>query len=442
MSWEENLLDASFRGVPIDVADENLEAQRFVSQHGTPYKDGDCVEDLGRGARVFALRVLFNGPNYEFSLRALLDALDTIGPGELIHPIYGSLSVVAQSWKVHHTAERPDFAEVDLQFLEDTPDNPFFDRDLVWTLVKSGYAEDETTWQDGVFDLLAKVDSLVAEIQSWIGGGWTGLLEKALGLPGIGLRLQQLRSQIMGVVSQVVDMATSNPLSAFDPLVDLARTPTEIRGAIQNSTPSTSRELLSRSGIPARVPGDASLTTQASRTATALLVSARQGTEPDASVIPDGMPTDPVEAAGLALVVLIVTETALANAQAVSVIIEDEAVTQTLSPGDLEALVNLVRSLLASAILLHRRLYDVQAALPVIDALRTTAALIQARARRVILLSPPLVERAVESAASLRLLAHRWYGDHSRAIELARLNPGLRAPYNIQPGEVLRAFAE
>ena len=442
MSWEENLLDASFRGVPIDVADENLEAQRFTSQHGTPYKDGDSVEDLGRGARVFALRVIFNGPNYEFSLRALLDALDTIGPGELIHPIYGSVSVVTQSWKVHHTAERPDFAEVDLQFLEDTPDNPFFDRDLVWTVVTSGYAEDEVTWQDGVFDLLAKVDSLVSEIQSWIGGGWTGLLEKALGLPGIGLRLQQLRSQIMGVVSQVVDMATSNPLSAFDPLVDLARTPTEIRSAIQESTPSTSRELLSRSGIPARMPGDASLTTQASRTATALLVSARQGTEPDASVIPDSMPTDPVEAAGLALVVMIMTETALANAQAVSVIIENEAAKQTLSPSDLEALVNLARSLLASAILLHRRLYDVQTALPVIDALRTTAGLIQARARSVILLSPPLIERVVESAASLRLLAHRWYGDHSRAVELARLNPGLRAPHNIQTGEVLRAFAE
>lgn len=442
MSWEENLLDASFRGVPIDVADENLEAQRFTSQHGTPYKDGDSVEDLGRGARVFALRVIFNGPNYEFSLRALLDALDTIGPGELIHPIYGSLSVVTQSWKVHHTAERPDFAEVDLQFLEDTPDNPFFDRDLVWTLVTSGYAEDKATWQDGVFDLLAKVDSLVAEIQSWIGGGWTGLLEKALGLPGIGLRLQQLRSQIMGVVSQVVEMATGDPLSAFDPVVDLARTPTEIRGAIQNSTPSTSRELLSRSGIPATVPGSTSLTAQASRAGTALLVSARQGTEPDASVIPESMPTDPVEAAGLALVVLIVTETALANAQAVSAIIEDEATTQTLSPGDVESLVNLSRSLLESTILLHRRLYDIQTALPVIDALRTMAGLIQARARTVILLSPPLVERTVESAANLRLLAHRWYGDHSRAIELARLNPGLAAPYNIQPGEVLRAYAE
>ncbi|TWC21113.1 MULTISPECIES: DNA circularization protein [unclassified Pseudomonas] len=442
MSWKENLLDASFRGVPLDVAGENLQAQWFTGQHGTPYKQGDSAEDMGRGGRVFALRVIFNGPNYEFELKALLDALDVLGPGELVHPIYGSVTVVTQTLDVQHTAERPDYAEVALQFLECSPDEPFFDRDLVWTLVKSGYAEDETTWQDGVFDLLAKVDSLVTEIQSWIGGGWTGFMEKALGLPGIGLRLQQLRSQIMGVVSQVVSMATSNPLAAFDPLVDLARTPTEIRAVIQNSTPSTSRELLSRRGVPSTVPGSTSLTTEASRAGTELFVSARQGTEPDAALIPESMPADPVEAASLALVVLIVTETALANAQAVAAIIEDEATTQTLSPDDLESLVNLSRSLLESTILLHRRLYDVEAALPVIDALRTMAALIQARARSVILLSPPLIERAVESAANLRLLAHRWYGDHSRAIELARLNPSLSAPYDIQPGEVLRAYAK
>lgn len=442
MSWKENLLDASFRGIPLDVADENLEAQWFTSQHGTPYKQGDSAEDLGRGGRAFSLRVIFNGPNYEFYLRALLDALDVLGPGELVHPIYGSLTVVTRSMNVHHTAERPDYAEVALQFVEHTPDEPFFDRDLVWTAVWSAYAEDETTWQDGLFDLLAKIDSLVTEIQSWIGGGWTGFMEKALGLPGIGLRLQQLRSQIMGVVSQVVSMATSNPLSAFDPLVDLARTPTEIRAVIQNTTPSSSRELLSRGGVPATVPGSTSLTAQASRAGTALLISARQGSEPDTSVIPDSMPTDPVDAASLALVVLIVTETALANAQAVSAVIEDEAATQTLSPGDLESLVNLSRSLIESAILLHRRLYGVETALPVIDALRTMAGLIQARARSVILLSPPLVERTVESPASLRVLAHRWYGDHSRAIELSRLNPSLGSPYNIQPGEVLRAYAK
>lgn len=442
MSWKETLLDASYRGVPFDVVDENLEAQRFVSQHGTPYQDGDTVEDLGRGARVFGLRVVLFGVNYEIALQNLLKALDTIGPGELVHPIYGSLSVVAQSWKVHHNADRPDYCEVELQFLEQSPDKPFFAREFVFVSEGQLLPEDQYTWQDGLFDLLAKVDTLVAEVQGWIGGGWTGLLEKALGLPGIGLRLQQLRNQVLGTVSQVVSLATSNPLSTFDPLTDLARTPTEIRSAIQASTPDNARDLLSRSGVPAVVPGASNLTAEASRAGAALLTAARQGTAPDADSLPSAMPADPVAAAALALVVLVVTELALSHAQAVATVIEDEAASPTLSPATLEDLVNLARSLIESAILMQRRLYDVETALPVIEALRTIAGLIQVRARAVILLSPPLIDRTVTSPASLRLLAHRWYGDHSRAAELRRLNPELASPYNIEAGEVLRAYAQ
>lgn len=442
MSWKETLLDASYRGVPFDVVDENLEAQRFVSQHGTPYQDGDTVEDLGRGARVFGLRVVLFGVNYEIALQNLLKALDTIGSGELVHPIYGSLTVVAQSWKVHHNADRPDYCEVELQFLEQSPDQPFFAREFTFVSEGQLLPEDQYTWQNGLFDLLAKVDTLVAEVQGWIGGGWTGLLEKALGLPGIGLRLQQLRNQVLGTVSQVVSLATNNPLSAFDPLTDLARTPTEIRTAIQTSTPDNARDLLSRSGVPAVVPGASNLTAEASRAGAALLTAARQGTAPDADSLPSAMPSDPVAAAALALVVLVVTELALSHAQAVAAVIEDEAANPTLSPATLEDLVNLARSLIESAILMQRRLYNVETALPVIEALRTIAGLIQARARTVILLSPPLIDRTVTSPASLRLLAHRWYGDHGRAAELRRLNPELPSPYNIEAGEVLRAYAQ
>jgi len=91
---------------------------------------------------------------------------------------------------------------------------------------------------------------------------------------------------------------------------------------------------------------------------------------------------------------------------------------------------------------LQRHLYDVETARPIIEALRNVAALIQARARQVILQSPPMLERVVETPASLRLLAHRWYGDHTRAAELVRLNPDLKTPHNIEAGEVLRAYAK
>lgn len=459
MSWSETLLDGSFRGVPIDVIDDNLQAQRFIAQHGTPYVNGDTSEDLGRAARIFAMRLVVFGENYEFNLQRLLAALDVLGGGELVHPVYGSVKALVHSFEVKHSAERPDYAEVSVQFVEQLPDAPFFDRTFVPIYRQGSSIEDVLTWQRKLFNMLAKVDSLVSQIQTWIGGGWVGLVETALGLPGIGLRLQQLRTQILGVTSGVAAMAR-NPLSAFDPLVDLARTPTELRGAIASHTPSSSQGLLALEGVPSTLPGAETLAPAAAQIAAPILTSARQGVELSASdqalmlsVLTDGsgtpvtlgagrMPADPVTAVGLALVVLIVTELAINHAEAAAVVLEAEAGTPTLSPDEIEALVNLPRSLIESAILLHRQFYPVETALPVIEALRELAALVLETARGVILQRPPLIARTVTSPASLRLLAFRWYGDHARAPELLRLNPGLRSPHNIATGEVLRGYAE
>lgn len=440
MSWADDLLDCTYRGVNLDIMAEDLEAQRALAQHGVPYVDGDDVEDLGQGAREFSMRAVVFGPNYLFQLKLILIALDAIGPGELIHPIYGSVNVVSGGYKVSHNAEKPDYAEIALRFLEHKPNDAFFNPDFTYTPEGIAYVEDERTWQDGVFDLIGRVDSLIAEVQGWIGGGWTGLMEKALGLPGITLRLQQMRSQILGVVSGVQSMAKSSG-SAFDPLLDLTRSPTEIRSSVEESTPSTSAELLSRTGVPSAMPGAESLPPEIARIGSAFLVAAREGTAPDGSALPTAMPDDPVEAVAFALITLVITELALSYASAIGVAIENDADDLALSPNELERLANLARSLIQAAILLHRHLYDIEDALPIIEGLRTTAALIQARARQLVLQRPPLLSRTVESPTNLRLLAHRWYSDSRRADELMRLNPELRSPYSIAPGTVIRAYA-
>ena len=307
MSWADTLLDASFRGVQLQVEGESLQWQRALSEHGTPFKDGDRVRDLGRGARRIPMQLVVFGENYEIELQNILRTLNTPGPGELIHPIYGSMTVVSNSGEVKHTAERPDYAEISVVFVEDTPDAPFFERQFEFVDIGVLEQEDEDTWQDGIFDLFGRVDSLVAEIQSWIGGGWVGLIEKALGLPGIGLRLQQLRSQILGIVSGIASMF-KRPSSAFDPLTDLMRTPSEIRSAIQANTPTTATALMAKTGVPAAVPGGASLMADAARAGAGLLLAARQGSMPVVGaleggvsdgtatglvLLPTGLPDDP-----------------------------------------------------------------------------------------------------------------------------------------------------
>lgn len=54
---------------------------------------------------------------------------------------------------------------------------------------------------------------------------------------------------------------------------------------------------------------------------------------------------------------------------------------------------------------------------------------------------PPIITRTVDTPTNLTLLAFRWYGDYTRSTELLRLNPDVRNPNFIQPGEVLNAYA-
>ncbi|WP_336331646.1 DNA circularization protein [Pseudomonas putida] len=489
MSWSETLLDASFRGVPLEVMAESLGGDRELAQHGVPYRDGDDVEDLGRKARQFSFTVVMFGPNYEIALQNVLAALDTRGAGELIHPIYGRLDVVARTWKVDHTAERPDYAQVEIQFVERTPYEPFFARQFEFVDEGVLSAEDGRRWQDGLLDLLGQVDALVAAVQQLIGGGWVGLLENLLGLPGIGLRLLQLRSQILGIVSGLASLIGKNAGAQFDPLLDLQRTPTEIRAAISaqidpsptdaagsstfaigSSAQATdtassgsvieqteaalaliNQRLVAQDNLLLVMPGADAIEAQPARAGTAILAAARLGLAPSDDVLSsiplgglvvgaDSM-LPPTSAVAWNLVLLVVTEAALAQASAVIALLDDERQTPTLTPEQLETVVSSTRALSQAAITLHRQLLGVEAALLVIEPLRAIAGIVQAAARQVLQLRPPLVKRTVASETNLRLLAHQWYGDHSRALEMLRLNPALRNPQAISAGEVLRAYA-
>jgi prophage DNA circulation protein len=59
MSWKDNLLDASFRGLVFDCLQTEDEAERDTASHAYPYIDGEDVEDLGRKARQLRLTAVF-----------------------------------------------------------------------------------------------------------------------------------------------------------------------------------------------------------------------------------------------------------------------------------------------------------------------------------------------------------------------------------------------
>lgn len=87
------LRPASFRGVPFQVDTTDLEAGRRSQLHEYPQRDKPYVEDLGRAARGLSFEGYVVGADYVEQANKLLAALEEAGPGTLVHPWFGSLTV-------------------------------------------------------------------------------------------------------------------------------------------------------------------------------------------------------------------------------------------------------------------------------------------------------------------------------------------------------------
>ena len=93
MSWEDELQPASFRGVPFEVEADTFAAGRRNQLHEYVQRDVPYVEDLGRATRGISITGFLNGEDCFDQARALVDAFEEAGPGELVHPWYGRMMV-------------------------------------------------------------------------------------------------------------------------------------------------------------------------------------------------------------------------------------------------------------------------------------------------------------------------------------------------------------
>ncbi|GAA4258933.1 hypothetical protein GBZ26_04035 [Azospirillum formosense] len=119
MAWRDQLRPASFRGVPFKVDGDELAAGRRVQLHEYPQRDKPFVEDLGRATRKVTLTAYVIGPQYMAQRDRLLAALEEAGPGELVHPHFGTLRVAADGeCRVAHSADEGGMCRFSLSFVE------------------------------------------------------------------------------------------------------------------------------------------------------------------------------------------------------------------------------------------------------------------------------------------------------------------------------------
>ena len=124
MAWRDNLLDASFRGVPFKFEDAELEGGRRLAEHEFPLRDDAFVEDMGKGNRRYQLTGYVIGPDYMAARNALLDALEAGGEGQLQHPYLGPLTVhVLRPFRLRESRDEGGMARFDISFI-DAGSNP------------------------------------------------------------------------------------------------------------------------------------------------------------------------------------------------------------------------------------------------------------------------------------------------------------------------------
>ncbi|HTB47016.1 MAG TPA: DNA circularization N-terminal domain-containing protein [Acetobacteraceae bacterium] len=84
---------ASFRGVPFKVIGEQVKKGRRLAVHQYPFRDGGWPEDMGRALRTYSFTGYLIGDIAPAMQLALDTALEAKGPGILVHPTIGAVSV-------------------------------------------------------------------------------------------------------------------------------------------------------------------------------------------------------------------------------------------------------------------------------------------------------------------------------------------------------------
>ncbi|MGJ7611298.1 MULTISPECIES: DNA circularization protein [unclassified Variovorax] len=419
MAWTDTLLDATFRGVPFHCARIGRAGQRSVAEHEFPYAAGAELEDMNLGPRRMRMQAVFFGESYEDELAQFIDALEAPGTGELVHPIHGAMTVLAQSWEDEHDADFVDGAIVNAIFIEDSV------RELV-------FSDDSTSAKTDAIASGAEICRNTAD--DALGRFVDGL--SSLDVPRLTV-LTDAFNQAKSFVGRILTITGSAGLllSALDPLLYPRAYASDLLASVDRAFQGLSfggRNTTYIGAVVALTPVSAAADFDLLRVQ--LLPSAL-------FVVPNVAVPSATTLADVAIVQAHAqVHCAAAIAEAAAVVLAGEADVPVLQRKDIEQLTAQTRAAVQIAIDAARVALDPEARGQASAALATLAWQVQEAARAVINLRPPLVHRASPVSGPVRLVAHAMYGTPDRATELSALNQ-LGRHVLIDKGDMLYAYS-
>ncbi|ELI2976255.1 DNA circularization protein [Salmonella enterica] len=104
--------EGSFRNVPFLVYKEQRErGGRNIVKREYPLRESGGADDLGPKLPAFTFTVIVQGDDAQAQRKALRDALYAPGAGELIHPDYGTLNVLIDSFESRYNVSEQSVVE-------------------------------------------------------------------------------------------------------------------------------------------------------------------------------------------------------------------------------------------------------------------------------------------------------------------------------------------
>ncbi|WP_205925099.1 DNA circularization protein, partial [Pseudomonas viridiflava] len=120
-TWRDSLLPASFRGVGFFISSAVVPIGRKGQLHEFPQRDEPYFESLGKQSQVHTVTAFIVGPDCFEQRDKLLQALETSGAGELVHPWLGRMQVQVGDCDMTHSLAEGGIVRLNLKFYPDQP---------------------------------------------------------------------------------------------------------------------------------------------------------------------------------------------------------------------------------------------------------------------------------------------------------------------------------
>lgn len=118
MSWINSFRQARFRNASFFVPSAENSGGRRLAVNEFPKEEKPDVEDMGRKARRYNIEAYILGDEYFGPRDALIDALEKEGPGILVHPYRGNITVSVDSYFYRETVTEGRMVRFNITFVE------------------------------------------------------------------------------------------------------------------------------------------------------------------------------------------------------------------------------------------------------------------------------------------------------------------------------------